>query len=217
MGFNDLLYFNDDEYKIKITSYSDQDLHDDILKKRRQTSASGASIGVGIAFAHITGGISLASSAYSVRTVDIAYQKLAILEVEWEARGYERVHENVWRDKVLPIAVTGTTGAAVMGIEMGVSAAGAHAVTQASVNGVGQDAGHGYAVNAMAPHSAYVAQPVPCTYAGAEPLPAQSLAAYPPIPNAEHTLGKKVVEAGMHYGVNKAATGGQEYVAKKWK
>ena len=201
MGFNDLLHFDEDEYKIKIAQHPDEGIYTNILKKRRQAASSGTSIGMGVALAHVTGGASLVSSAYNARTLDIANKKLELLEEEWEARGHEEVPKNFFRDRALPIAATGTASAVMLGLDAGISTAGAGAVTQVGANDAGQvlyHAGHGYAVNVAAP--------------------AQSLTAYhAPTPNIEHIMGKEAVKAGMHFGVNKAVNKGQEHVAKSWK
>ena len=116
-------------------------------------ASSGFAIGAGVALAPVTAGASLASSAYGARTLDIANQKFALLEWEWARCGYAPLHEHFIRDRVLPMAVTGVVSAATLGIDMGFGSAGANAVVQAGVHGMGQvlhGAGHSYASYAIA-------------------------------------------------------------------
>lgn len=102
MGLGDLLHFDENAYaqKISLPYYPDPNLYDNIHRKRRQLAASGFSIGAGVALAHITAGISLASSAYGCRTLDIARQKLEMLEYEWSRRGYSPLRQHIGRDTI---------------------------------------------------------------------------------------------------------------------
>lgn len=119
MGLEDLFGFSPSDYEEKIGnrhSYSDDELADNIYKKRRQCTGSAFGIGAGIAAAVHTGGASLAGVALSGRNRSVAKQKLEILEDEWVRRGFNPLDKRL-RDTVIPVAI----GAAAVGISMGVS------------------------------------------------------------------------------------------------
>ena len=225
MAIGDLLHFDEASYRDKISRpwYPDHELYDNIHRKRRQTASSGFAIGAGVALAPVTAGASLASSAYGARTLDIAIQKFALLEWEWARRGYAPLQEHFMRDRVLPMAVTGVVSAATLGIDMGFGSAGANAVAQAGVHGMGQvlhSAGHSYASNAIAPQltSGFEKGFEEATHYAVSGAAFPAHGYYPPPPYSAvgEAVGVEVFKQGLHYGVHKGATVGQEYMARHW-
>ncbi|KDQ12574.1 hypothetical protein BOTBODRAFT_176262 [Botryobasidium botryosum FD-172 SS1] len=77
------------KYALKVShpQYSTQTLEQNIYRKRRQLKKAGAGIGSGLAFAPLTGGVSLVGSAYSSVAFTRARFKLSMLEAEWQRRG----------------------------------------------------------------------------------------------------------------------------------
>jgi hypothetical protein len=224
MGLNDLLHFDQQAYLQKISRpfYPDPDLYDNIHRKRRQTASSGFSIGAGVALAPVTAGMSLASSAYGARTLDIANKKLALLEWEWARRGYAPLPHHHIRDTILPMAVSGAVNVLTLGMDMGLGSAGANAVSQAGVHGMGQilhGATHGYAANHIAPQltdgfERGFGEAVHHVTSGA-PFPSYG---HPPPPYGAvgEALGVEAAQGVFHYGAHKAAHNGQEYMARHW-
>ncbi|KAI0083856.1 hypothetical protein BDY19DRAFT_613233 [Irpex rosettiformis] len=226
MAVGDLLHFDEAAYINKIARpwYPDEVLYDNIHRKRRQTASSGFAIGAGVALAPVTAGVSLASSAYGARTLDIAKRKLGLLEWEWGRRGYAPLPEHFMRDRVLPMAVTGVVSAATLGFDMGLGAAGANVAAQAGVHGMGQvlhGAGHGIAANGIVP------QITAGLEKGVEEAThyAMSGAAFhthgfynppPPYQAIGEAAGVEAVKEGIRYGAGRAGLAGQEYVAKRW-
>lgn len=224
MALGDLLHFDEQTYVQKISRpyYPDHVLYDNIHRKRRQTAASGFSIGAGVALAPVTAGMSLASSAYGARTFDIASQKLALLEWEWARRGYAPLPQHHIRDTILPMAVSAVVSSATLGMDFNLGAVGVNAVSQAGVHGMGQilhGATHDYAANHIAPQLSHgfekgFGEAVHHAASGA-PFPSH---AYPPPPygTTGEALAVEAAKGVFHYGLHKAAHTGQEYMARQW-
>ncbi|KAI0339461.1 hypothetical protein BDW22DRAFT_1431724 [Trametopsis cervina] len=224
MALDDLLYFDEDAYAQKISRphYPDSTLADNIHRKRRELASSGFSIGAGVALAPLTSGVSLASSAYGCRTLDIAHQKLALLEYEWRRRGYLPLRQHIGRDTILPMTLSGVVSVATLGFDMGLGAAGANAVSQAGVYGLGQvmhDAYHGYAANAAGSHFVHgfgkgFEEVAHHTISGSN-FPANG-APLPPYTAIGEAVGVEAARGGVHLGMHQAAHTGQEYWARRW-
>lgn len=132
MGLDDVFGFSTSSYRAKISdrnSYSDNELANNIYKKRQQCSGSAFGVGAGLAMAAHTGGASLAGVAFSGRNRSIAKQKLEMLEHEWQNRGYDSLDKRL-RDTIVPCAI----GAAAMGVTAGVACGIEHAGSSAISN-----------------------------------------------------------------------------------
>jgi len=125
MGFADNLSgFDDNAYMKKIhgrNNYSDQLLQENIYKKRRMINSSKTSAAAGAACAHISGGMSLLGTAWSVRTLSVEKQKLKLLEEEWERRGSDKLKKRFVKDTLLPVATSAAIGTLTYGADVGVS------------------------------------------------------------------------------------------------
>lgn len=119
MAIKDLLHFDSDAYRAKIQSfnYTNQELANNIYRKRREIASSGWSIGAGIALIPITAGVSAVTSTYATRTLSIARQKLWHLECEWSRRGYPPLSKRTLKDFVVPCTITGAVGAIGIGLD----------------------------------------------------------------------------------------------------
>jgi len=98
--------------KISNPNYSTLLLEANINKKRRQRIGMACGIVSGVGLAPITLGATIAASAYSCRSFDVAAQKLLMLEEEWKRRGQPKLRSRLVRDRVLP----GIIGAATVGL-----------------------------------------------------------------------------------------------------
>lgn len=119
------------------------------------------------------------------------------------------------------MAVTGAVSLATLGFDIGLGSAGANAVSQAGVHGLGQvlhGAAHGYAADAAGSqfvHGVGKGVEEVAQYATSGSVPANGL---PPPPYAAfgQAAGIETDKGGVHFGMHKAAHTGQEYWARRW-
>ncbi|KAI0083857.1 hypothetical protein BDY19DRAFT_910324 [Irpex rosettiformis] len=221
MAIGDLMHFDEGAYISKISqpSYPDDVLRKNIYRKRRQTVSSRFAVGAGVGLAHVTGGASLASSAYGARTLSVASQKLVLLEREWERREHPTLPEHFMRDTVLPMAISTAVGAATVGFDLGLSAAAVSVPTSA---------GHAVhqAAYGVATHASGAVPQIESgleTGLGEAARYATSGAAFPahgacyiPLPYGPigEVAGVASVKEVVDYSIGRTALAGQEYVAK---
>lgn len=82
MGVEDTFGFDEDEYSLKLRSWSEDALLQEYRAKQAELSSyrTGGGITAGIAF--FTGGLSLLGSAYMIRQASIARQQRDLIEAE---------------------------------------------------------------------------------------------------------------------------------------
>lgn len=210
MGLGDIASFNKQKYRYHVQEdYNDEELRDNIYKKRRQVAASSCSVGTGVALMHVTGGASAVGSLLAGRNVQIARKKLKILEEEWGERGYEKLPKEFVRDTIVPAAISAAVGVVSCGIDhaaanaMAASSAGAHI--------------SGSQVAGMYPNYAYYGPYPDVGYAGCTGYVYSGADQYYTYTTPQ-TASPNVIEAsemGMKFGVKQAATYGREYYAKE--
>lgn len=115
--------FNDAQYRRKISWgwYSYAALATNIYRKRRAILISGISVVASAAAAPLTHGVSLISTAWSLRTLYVTEQKLKLLEAEWARRGQEPLPEHPIEDVVIPILIASTVGLYTFTIDLGLA------------------------------------------------------------------------------------------------
>ncbi|KLO07913.1 hypothetical protein SCHPADRAFT_944877 [Schizopora paradoxa] len=140
MGVTDFLHFDQSKYRQKISRphYSDQELQENIYTKRREISASGWGIGAGLALIPPTLGASALGAGVASRSLIIARDKLSLLEMEWQRRGYAPLQVHHFRDGALPCVFAAAVGGATLGMDHGLAVAGANAISHAGYVGAQQ-------------------------------------------------------------------------------
>lgn len=136
MGLDDVFGFDSYEYKAKVSDrryYGDEQLANNIYRKRQQATGSAFGVGAGIALAPHTGGATLAGALYSGRNRSVAKQKLNVLEQEWHERGWQQLPTRV-RDTAVPIAIGAAAMGVTAGVAYGIDHAGAAAINHAATN-----------------------------------------------------------------------------------
>ncbi|KAH0536829.1 hypothetical protein FGG08_006327 [Glutinoglossum americanum] len=103
MGIDDLFEFDGAAYVRRAASKNTAELQKQEIIKNRQLVSASCSIGGGIGGATLTGGASLAISAYGARRLYIANKKLEIIQRELERRSVA-LHEFSNRDLFIPLA-----------------------------------------------------------------------------------------------------------------
>lgn len=131
MGFSDNFHFDEADYVLKLQSLSDQELRSREVRAYRQHVTSSASIGSGLGFAFLTGGVSLLGSAYGGRRLYLAKKKLELIQDELKKRGLES-HEPTKRDFFIPLGIS----VATMGLGAGIDAVAAHATSGIAAHAV---------------------------------------------------------------------------------
>ncbi|KAI5121204.1 hypothetical protein M0805_006005 [Coniferiporia weirii] len=218
MAINDFLYFDTTVYLGRICRplYSDDELCDNIYRKRREIAAAGWSIGMGLALIPLTGGASIIGSAIVSRTIHIARQKLHLLDNEWARRGYPSPPEHPVRDWLVPVSIAGTAGAVGMGIDSVFSAAGSAAVAQAGASAAPYTLRH-VASQATGQHFAHG------VYSGIEQsanvMTGNGNLNVPPpyyagTYDAGQAVGMEAVKGGLKYGVQRGGDYGGELYAR---
>ncbi|KAI5121203.1 hypothetical protein M0805_006004 [Coniferiporia weirii] len=218
MAISDFLHFDTSSYLGRICRpfYSDNDLHDNIYRKRREIAAAGWSIGVGFALIPLTGGVSGIGSAVASRTIHIAHQKLHFLENEWARRGYSSPAAHPVRDWLVPVSIAGAAGAVGMGIDSVFSAAGSAAVVHAGASAAPY-ALHHVASQATGQHFAHG------VYSGIEQsanvMTGNGNFNVPPpyyagTYDAGQAVGMEAVKGGLKYGVQRGGDYGGELYAR---
>ncbi|KAF4592466.1 hypothetical protein GQ602_002765 [Ophiocordyceps camponoti-floridani] len=123
MTVGDFFSFSKAEYKTRVASYTTQRLQEQQILKTRQRISSSFSIGSGVVAAPVSGGATLAVSAYGSRRLHVARKKLRLIEEELVKRG-QPLHKLQKRDVLIPV-IAGIFGLGLgFGIdELGVAAA----------------------------------------------------------------------------------------------
>ncbi|KAH0283458.1 hypothetical protein M436DRAFT_82368 [Aureobasidium namibiae CBS 147.97] len=118
MGLDDIMGFDAGAYTAKVRKMDAAELRQREVYKTRQIYSGSWSLGAGIGLAFFTAGISLAGSAYGLRRISIAEQKLAIVQEELKNRELALYKERK-RDFLIPMAI----GVVTMGVSCGSSIA----------------------------------------------------------------------------------------------
>jgi len=134
MAFTDFFHFDEEEYRQNKSRphYPDNELHNNIYRKRREIAASGWSVGVGMVLMHPLG-VVVAS-----RTLIVARDKLKLLEMEWARRGYAPLQTHPIRDGAVPCMFAAAVNGLAIGLDLGLGAAGSHVVSHAGHVGAEQ-------------------------------------------------------------------------------
>jgi len=146
MHMKDALGFSSSRYREKISDcneYHPIQLAHNIYKKRRAIIAATGGFLTGLAAAHLTGGMSLAGSAWSDRNLHVEKRKLKLLEEEWMNRGFETLPSRNVRDVLIPVVVATAVGALTFTVDMGL----ANAVAQTAMYPVGSPLAYPYNVH----------------------------------------------------------------------
>ncbi|KDQ54238.1 hypothetical protein JAAARDRAFT_80294 [Jaapia argillacea MUCL 33604] len=136
-SFSQLLHFDSDDYRRDLLKRSDREILAGIYKKRRQIASSSISMGSGVAMAIPTHGMSLLVAGHGARRLDVAHQKLQVLDSDWSRRGYSDPEFRV-KDVLIPIAVGAVCLSLGAGVDAVYSHAGIEAVNAASGMGAHQ-------------------------------------------------------------------------------
>ncbi|PHH76813.1 hypothetical protein CDD80_1191 [Ophiocordyceps camponoti-rufipedis] len=115
MTVGDFFSFSEAEYKTRIAHYTTQRLQQQEILKTRQRISSSFSIVSGIGAAPVSGGATLAVSAYGGRRLHVARKKLRLIEAELLKRG-QPLHKLQKRDVIIPV----TAGVAGAGLGFGI-------------------------------------------------------------------------------------------------
>ena len=147
MPILDLLHFDSDAYRWTISqpAYSYVELATNIYKMRRTIAGSMTAAFASAAAAVFTHGLSLLGSAYAIRKVSVAEQKLLLLEAEWTRRGQLPLPRRRFRDVVIPVVIASTVGTFAFTIDLGmtgISDAATQVVTETFPGSVNEVNGH---------------------------------------------------------------------------
>lgn len=136
-GVLEYLSFDEDEYRRKICRplYSDQELEENIYKKRQKINGVAWTVGANLALVHVTAGLSAITASKCGRAWQIDSAKLKMLEYEWSRRGYLKLPKHKFRDAVIPAAISAAAGGIGMIIGADLAAAGSDAVNNAGISG----------------------------------------------------------------------------------
>ena len=115
----------------------DQDIANDIGKKRREINAAGWTLGANLALIPIVPP-AIVGAAIAGRSVQIARDKLVVLQEEWWRRGHRPIPYNIVRDGLGPVAVAAATSGALLGLDMGFAAAASGPISHAGYAGAEQ-------------------------------------------------------------------------------
>ncbi|KAJ8489099.1 hypothetical protein ONZ45_g13707 [Pleurotus djamor] len=127
MRLRDVLGFSSSNYKEQISDpdYTLQEIALNIYKKRRAIVASKVQATGGVLASGVTGGWSLASSAYATRNINVEKRKLKLLEEEWSNRRQPRLPKRRLKDMVIPVIIATATQAFAFTIDLGLANAAA--------------------------------------------------------------------------------------------
>jgi len=146
MTFTDFFHFDEKKYRQKISRphYPDHELQQNIYTKRREIAASGWSVGAGLALIPPTLGASALGAGVASRSLVVARDKLKLLEMEWARRGYPPLRTHPIRDGAVPCVFAAAVGGLTLGLDAGLGAVGANAVSHAGYVGA-QNLASGFA------------------------------------------------------------------------
>lgn len=115
MGLDDLLDFDSPSYAAKIRNLSTPQLKGREEEKARQFLSGSCSLGLGAGSLAATGGLSAIWMGFSARNMDVAYQKLDIIQAELTRRGVPLKEGVSGADKKVAV-VGGLTSLVVGGV-----------------------------------------------------------------------------------------------------
>jgi hypothetical protein len=136
MGVQDIIQFDVDEYRRRVSCYDDQQLQKKEVVLIRTLYSSTAGVISGVVMAPGTGGASLVGSLAGGRMMQVVEQKLAIVRAELTRRGLP-LHTKKTRDHAIPAATGGIAGA--MGLVSGIEGHVLGQAAGAAANFVGVD------------------------------------------------------------------------------
>lgn len=134
--------------KIRGPHYPDRVLEDNVYRKRREVHGAAWAMGASLGLIHLTAGASTIGATAAYRTLKIECEKLVMLEQEWCDRGYARLPNHTFRDKVIPCIIGAGVVAVNLGLDVGLGAAGSAAINHAALAG-----GHHLAYNVVQNHA----------------------------------------------------------------
>jgi len=116
-------HFSSAKYREGIASkaYSDENLANEIYKKRRNLVASKTKIGTSVAIAVASHGVGLVGVFMGARETDVEKKKLELLEEEWSRRKGYRLDNRVFKDMVVPAVLSAAVGALTLGVDLGMA------------------------------------------------------------------------------------------------
>ncbi|KAJ8482838.1 hypothetical protein ONZ45_g14818 [Pleurotus djamor] len=124
MRLGETFGFSSSDYieKISDPSYTLQEIALNIYKKRRAIAMSTVQVAGGILASTISGGVTLAGSAFAARNINVEKRKLKLLEEEWEGnrRQYPLPKRHV-KDTVIPVIIATAVGALAFTVDLGLS------------------------------------------------------------------------------------------------
>lgn len=129
MKWGDMLEFDSEEYQDKLKLYCDNHLRDNERTKRQERAGSATGMGVSVAAAVHTGGLSLLSGGISKRKHYVAGKKHKYILQEMEKRGLDE-HEHKKRDWMVPMGASLVAGALASGVGMAMHDAAAQTAGQ---------------------------------------------------------------------------------------
>lgn len=112
MGLHDTFDFSAPAYALKTAARTTPQLQTEEIRKLRQHFGASCSIGAGLGHSIHSAGLSLGASAFALRRLIVARQKLAIIRAELTRRGVP-LHDPTKRDVGIPV------GAALVGMGVG--------------------------------------------------------------------------------------------------
>ncbi|KAF8657836.1 hypothetical protein AX16_002152 [Volvariella volvacea WC 439] len=116
----EIFEFDKYAYQDKILrNYNYYHLAHKIYSKRRAVVGSGVAVGSSIISTSFSGGASLISSAWSLRSLSVERQKLELLEQEWARRGQLPLRERK-RDMIIPIILNTIMGLFMFNVDLNV-------------------------------------------------------------------------------------------------
>ncbi|KAK7032588.1 hypothetical protein VNI00_012851 [Paramarasmius palmivorus] len=148
MRLGEVLGFNSSKYREKISdpNYSLQTMALNIYKKRRAIATSGVQVAGGVVAAGISGGVTLAGSAFAARNIHVEKQKLKLLEEEWctGRRQYPLPKRHI-KDMVIPVIIATAVGALAFTVDLGL----ANAAAQNAMYPIGHPFHYPYDIHAV--------------------------------------------------------------------
>ncbi|KAF7976116.1 hypothetical protein HWV62_7553 [Athelia sp. TMB] len=127
MHIKEAFNFNSAEYArhIREEEYTVGRLANNIYTKRRAIAASKTSALASVAAAHVSGGTSLLSAAWSSRNISVERQKLDALEQYWESSGQPRLPQRHFKDTIIPVVVATAIGVFAFDLDLAIADGGA--------------------------------------------------------------------------------------------
>ncbi|CAD0083022.1 unnamed protein product [Aureobasidium vineae] len=136
MGLDDIVSFDAAAYIAKVRKMDHAELRKREICKTRQIYSSSWSIGAGVGVAFFTAGLSLVGSAYGLRKMSIAEQKLVIVQEELKSRELDLYKERK-RDFFIPMAIGVVTAGIGCGSSIAIAASShlpTHEISSAAVH-----------------------------------------------------------------------------------